>query len=80
MLAPVQYNKDCTATVDRILGHQPRSLKQLVDLKKKTSQVWQEHYPDVPFEVDLSSLESTPEDLGKEESSVKYNVLAAALR
>ena len=27
MLAPVQYNKDCTATVDRMLGHEPMPLE-----------------------------------------------------
>ena len=80
MLAPVQYNKDCTATVDRILGHQPRSFKDLVDPKLKTCKLWEEHYPGVPFDIDLSTLESHPEELGKDESSVKYNVVAAALR
>ena len=80
MLAPVQYNKDCTATVDRILGHQPRSFKDLVDPKLKTCKLWEEHYPGVPFDIDLSTLESHPEELGKDESSLKYNVVAAALR
>ena len=81
MLAPVQYNKDCTATVERILGHEPsRSLSTLVDLRLKTSKLWQEHYPGVPFDIDLTTVDSHPEELGKEESTIKYNILAAASR
>ena len=29
MLCPVQYNKDCTATVERMLGHAPMALEPM---------------------------------------------------
>ena len=80
MLAPVQYNKDCTAVAERVLGHEPRSLKNLADLRLKTSKIWQENYPGVPFEIDLTTLDSHPEQLDKDESSIKYNILSAASR
>ena len=37
-------------------------------------------YPEVPYEVGLSHLESHPEKLDKEKSTVEYDILAAALR
>ena len=81
MLCPVQYNKDCTATVDRILGHQPSSLESMSKLMKSTrNNEWQEMYPDVPFEVGLSHLQTHPETLDKEKSTIEYNIELAASR
>ena len=37
-------------------------------------------YPEVPYEVGLSHLESHPEKLDKEKSTIEYDILAAALR
>ena len=37
-------------------------------------------YPDVPFEVGLSHIESHPEKLDKEKSTIEYNIAAAASR
>ena len=37
-------------------------------------------YPQVPYEVGLSHLESHPEKLDKEKSTIEYDILAAALR
>ena len=37
-------------------------------------------YPEVPYEVTLSHLESHPEKLDKEKSTIEYDILAAALR
>ena len=80
MLAPVQYNKDCTAVAERMLGHQLRDLAALEKLREKTKSKWQELYPNVPFEIDLSHIKSHPEELGKDEPGVKYDIKSAALR
>lgn len=79
MLAPVQYNKDCTAISKRILGHQLESLDKLVEKRRSTKSKWQETYPEIPFEVDLTHLQSHPEQL-EAPSSIEYDIKAAALR
>lgn len=81
MLAPVQYSKDCTAKVSRSLGHQPDSLTNLEAKRSATLARWQENYPGVPFQIDLSHLTSHPESLDEGESScIEYDIKAAALR
>ena len=80
MLAPVQYNKDCTTISQRMLGHELRDLTELEKLRVKTKSKWEEMYPGVPFTVDLSHMKSHPEALEKEESDIKYDIKSAALR
>ena len=84
MLAPVQYNKDCTPTIlihIVILGHEPTGLEPMSKLMKSTrNNEWLKMYPEVPYEVGLSHLESHPEKLDKEKSTIEYDILAAALR
>ena len=81
MLAPVQYNKDCTATVNRMLGHEPQPFEQLQGAKlQRTKLLWEEAYPGTPFEVNLNHLKSHPESLDKDESTIKYDIKGAASR
>jgi hypothetical protein len=79
MLAPVSYSNDCKVTVGRKLGHALRPLELLEDLRKSTKTIWEEHYPGVPFVVDLTTLEK-PDTLVKEASTISYDIKAAALR
>ena len=79
-LAPVQYTKDCTATVERTLGHELKSLKEFNALRGETKIRWEKKYPGVPFDVNLKHLESHPEELGKEASTLTYDIAAAASR
>ena len=79
-LAPVQYTKDCTATVERTLGHELKSLKEFNALRGETKIRWEKKYPGVPFDVNLKHLESHPEELGKETSTLTYDIAAAASR
>ena len=64
-----------------ILGHEPTGLEPMSKLMKSTrNNEWLKMYPEVPYEVGLSHLESHPEKLDKEKSTIEYDILAAALR
>ena len=49
-------------------------------MKSTRNNEWLKMYPEVPYEVGLSHLESHPEKLDKEKSTIEYDILAAALR
>ena len=49
-------------------------------MKSTRNNEWLKMYPEVPYEVTLSHLESHPEKLDKEKSTIEYDILAAALR
>ena len=62
-------------------GHEPTGLEPMSKLMKSTrNNEWLKMYPEVPYEVGLSHLESHPEKLDKEKSTIEYDILAAALR
>ena len=49
-------------------------------MKSTRNNEWLKMYPDVPFEVGLTHIESHPEKLDKEKSTIEYNIAAAASR
>ncbi|KAK7102022.1 uncharacterized protein [Littorina saxatilis] len=79
LLAPVAYQQDCTALVGKVVDHQLFSEKERNKRILKSKHLWQEEYPNEPFEVDLKRSAGADSASGVT-SQISYDILTAAAR
>ena len=79
LLAPVAYQQDCCKLLGRMVDHQLLSEKDRAKKLQKTKALWQEEYPNEPFEVDLRKNTGADTASGVT-SQLSYDILSAASR
>ena len=79
MLRPRKYISDCKALVGSVINHKLKTLNEYESDKKKSKILWENKYPDVPFDVDITRKMHGSAELGFE-SKIAYDVIAAAGR
>ena len=71
---------DCINVAGRLLGHRLTSQPEREVAKEKTKQIWEQHFPDEPFDLADSHKINPPEFSNGLVSKIAYGIEEAALR
>ena len=80
MLAPIEYDKDCNRLVGTVIDHRFLTESQYESKLQYTQTIWENKYPDEPFEMDLDKDDFDNPAGSDYRPKSRYNVLAAAAR
>ena len=76
MLAPLQYESDCTNVVSTIVDHQLMVGKQREKGLANARTLWEQLFPKEPFEVNIQS----PPRVQEYTSKIQYDIISASAR
>ena len=79
LLAPVAYQQDCNKLVGRIVDHYVFGDKDRVKKLQRSKSLWQDEYPNEPFEVDFKRSTGSDSASGAT-SQLSYDILSAVSR